>query len=97
LPPASRHPVLFYHIPEFAPEVPPDLVAGLPVWGVKDSGGDELLAAGRPLGWVSIMKRLAEERHGIPLGGVRAPLPGAACAGWTPSVASCSHWPATAR
>jgi 4-hydroxy-tetrahydrodipicolinate synthase len=51
LPPASRHPVLFYHIPEFAPEVPPDLVAGLPVWGVKDSGGDELLAAGRPLGW----------------------------------------------
>jgi 4-hydroxy-tetrahydrodipicolinate synthase len=144
---ASRHPVLFYHIPEFAPAVPPDLVADMPVWGVKDSGGDlgytraviatgkqvmvgiestvveavtagargtiaglanvlpepmlaacaaaadgrpadghkalapalafrdELLAAGAPLGWVAIMKRLAEERHGIPLGGVRAPLP----------------------
>ena len=135
---ASRHPVLLYHIPEFAPPVPPGLVADMPVWGVKDSGGDlgytravlatgkqvmvgiestvveavtagargtiaglanvlpepmlaacaaaaggraadghqmlapalafrdELLAAGPPLGWVSIMKRLAEERHGIP-------------------------------
>lgn len=155
---ASRHPVIFYHIPEFAPAVPPDLVAGLPVWGVKDSGGDlgytravlatgkqvmvgiestvveavtdgasgtiaglanvlpepllaacaaaadgraaaghqllapalafrdELLAAGRPLGWVSIMKRLAEERHGIPLGGVRAPLPEAAADGLLPSL-----------
>lgn len=155
---ASRHPVIFYHIPEFAPAVPPELVAGLPVWGVKDSGGDlgytravlatgkqvmvgiestvveavtdgasgtiaglanvlpepmlaacaaaaggraadghrllapalafrdELLAAGRPLGWVSIMKRLAEERHGIPLGGVRAPLPEAAADGLLPSL-----------
>jgi 4-hydroxy-tetrahydrodipicolinate synthase len=146
---ASRHPVVLYHIPEFAPPVPPDLVAALPVWGVKDSGGDlaytravlatgkhvmvgiestvvdavtagargtiaglanvlpepllaaceaatdgrpadahqilapalafrdELLAAGHSLAWVSMMKRLAEERHGIPLGGVRAPLPDA--------------------
>jgi 4-hydroxy-tetrahydrodipicolinate synthase len=146
---ASRHPVVFYHIPEFAPPVPPDLVAAMPVWGVKDSGGDlgytravlatgkhvmvgiestvvdavtagargtiaglanvlpepllaaceaatggrpadahqilapalafrdELLAAGHSLAWVSMMKRLAEERHGIPLGGVRAPLPDA--------------------
>jgi len=155
---ASRHPVIFYHIPEFAPAVPPDLVAGMPVWGVKDSGGDlgytravlatgkqvmvgiestvveavtagaagtiaglanvlpepmlaacaaaadgraddghqvlapalafrdELLAAGSPLGWVSIMKRLAEERHGIPLGGVRAPLPDASADALLPSL-----------
>jgi len=155
---ASRHPVIFYHIPEFAPAVPPDLVAGMPVWGVKDSGGDlgytravlatgkqvmvgiestvveavtagaagtiaglanvlpepmlaacaaaadgraddghqvlapalafrdELLAAGSPLGWVSIMKRLAEERHGIALGGVRAPLPDATADALLPSL-----------
>jgi len=155
---ASRHPVIFYHIPEFAPAVPPDLVADMPVWGVKDSGGDlgytravlatgkqvmvgiestvveavtagaagtiaglanvlpepmlaacaatagghaddghqvlapalafrdELLAAGSPLGWVSIMKRLAEERHGIPLGGVRAPLPDASADALLPSL-----------
>jgi 4-hydroxy-tetrahydrodipicolinate synthase len=149
---ASRHPVILYHIPEFAPPVPVETVAGLPVWGVKDSGGDlaytravlatgkramvgveptivdaigagasgtiaglanvlpealigacaaasdgrpadahrilapalafrhALITAGPPLAWVSVMKRLAEERHGIPLGGVRAPLPPAAAA-----------------
>jgi dihydrodipicolinate synthase/N-acetylneuraminate lyase len=47
---------------------------------------DELLAAGAPLGWVSIMKRLAEERHGIPLGGVRAPLPDATADALLPSL-----------
>lgn len=155
---ASRHPVIFYHIPEFAPPVPADLVASMPVWGVKDSGGDlaytravlatgkqvmvgiestvveavtagasgtiaglanvlpepmlaayaaaaegreadghqvlapalafrdELLAAGRPVAWVSMMKRLAEERHGIPLGGVRAPLPDADAGALLPSL-----------
>jgi 4-hydroxy-tetrahydrodipicolinate synthase len=144
---ASRHPVLLYHIPEFGPAVPVSLVAELPVWGVKDSGGDlaytleilaagkkvmvgaehtivdavaagaqgsipglanvlpehlvaavaaaragdtetasqilttalkfrdELLAGTRPMEWLSIMKLLAESRHGVPLGGVRAPLP----------------------
>ena len=149
---ASRHPVILYHIPEFAPPVPVETVAALPVWGVKDSGGDlaytravlatgkramvgveptiveaigagasgtiaglanvlpepligacaaasdgrpadahrilapalafrdALITAGPPLAWVSVMKRLAEERHGIPLGGVRAPLPSAAAA-----------------
>jgi dihydrodipicolinate synthase/N-acetylneuraminate lyase len=49
---ASRHPVLIYHIPEFGPAVPVPLVAELPVWGVKDSGGDlsytlDILAAGQ--------------------------------------------------
>jgi dihydrodipicolinate synthase/N-acetylneuraminate lyase len=47
---------------------------------------NELLAAGTPLGWVSIMKRLAEERHGIPLGGVRAPLPDATAGPLLPSL-----------
>jgi hypothetical protein len=47
---------------------------------------DELLAAGPPLGWVSIMKRLAEERHGIPLGGARAPLPDATAGALLPSL-----------
>ncbi len=49
---ASIHPVLLYHIPEFGPPVPVPLVAELPVWGVKDSGGDlsytrAVLAAGK--------------------------------------------------
>ncbi|MCW2909802.1 MAG: dihydrodipicolinate synthase family protein [Actinomycetia bacterium] len=144
---ASTHPVLLYHIPEFGPPVPVPVVAGLPVWGVKDSGGDlrytravldagkqvmvgaehtivdavqagaagsipglanvmpehlvagvsaarggdraaaekvlgqalkfrdEMLADLRPLEWMSAMKLLAESRHGVSLGGVRAPLP----------------------
>ena len=146
---ASSHPVLLYHIPEFGPAVPVPLVAELPVWGVKDSGGDlsytrAVLAAGKqvmvgaehtivdavqagaagsipglanvlpehlvavvaaaragdtaaagqilgqalafrdemlgalgPLEWMSAMKLLAQSRHGVDLGGVRAPLPDA--------------------
>jgi 4-hydroxy-tetrahydrodipicolinate synthase len=146
---ASIHPVLLYHIPEFAPPVPVPLVAELPVWGVKDSGGDlgytravlaagkqvmvgaehtivdavqagaagaiaglanilpehlvavvaaaragntaaagkvldqalafrdEMLGAVGPLEWMSAMKQLAQLRHGVDLGGVRAPLPDA--------------------
>jgi 4-hydroxy-tetrahydrodipicolinate synthase len=146
---ASVHPVLLYHIPEFAPPVPVPVVAGLPVWGVKDSGGDlsytravldagkqvmvgaehtiveavqagaagsipglanvlpehlvagvaaaragdpataekvlgqalkfrdEMLADLGPLEWMSAIKLLAQSRHGVPLGGVRAPMPAA--------------------
>jgi dihydrodipicolinate synthase/N-acetylneuraminate lyase len=37
---ATRHPVIVYHIPKYAVPVPAELVALLPVWGVKDSGGD---------------------------------------------------------
>ncbi len=37
---ATRHPVVIYHIPKYAIPVPPDLVTALPVWGVKDSGGE---------------------------------------------------------
>ena len=146
---ASSHPVLLYHIPEFGPPVPVPLVAELPVWGVKDSGGDvsytrAVLAAGKqvmvgaehtivdavqagaagsipglanvlpehlvaavaaaragnttaagkilgealafrdemlgalgPFEWMSAMKLLARRRHGVDLGGVRAPLPDA--------------------
>lgn len=146
---ASVHPVLLYHIPEFGPPVPVPLVAELPVWGVKDSGGDlsytrAVLAAGKqvmvgaehtivdavqagaagsipglanilpeylvavvaaaragntaaagkildqalafrdemlgalgPFEWMSAMKLLAQRRHGVDLGGVRAPLPDA--------------------
>jgi 4-hydroxy-tetrahydrodipicolinate synthase len=149
---ASAHPVLLYHIPEFGPPVPVPLVAQLPVWGVKDSGGDlsytqavldagkkvmvgaehtivdairagaqgsipglanvlpehlvagvaaarggdtatadlimaaalkfrdEMLAAIGPLEWMSAMKLLAQSRHGVSLGGVRAPLPDAPAA-----------------
>jgi 4-hydroxy-tetrahydrodipicolinate synthase len=49
---ASRHPVLLYHIPQFGPPVPVEALADLPVWGVKDSGGDlaytrSALAVGR--------------------------------------------------
>ncbi len=37
---ASRHPVIVYHIPKYAVPVPQEVVTGLPVWGVKDSGGE---------------------------------------------------------
>ncbi len=37
---ATRHPVVLYHIPKYAVPVPADLVTSLPVWGVKDSGGE---------------------------------------------------------
>jgi dihydrodipicolinate synthase/N-acetylneuraminate lyase len=37
---ATRHPVVVYHVPKYAIPVPPELVTALPVWGVKDSGGE---------------------------------------------------------
>jgi 4-hydroxy-tetrahydrodipicolinate synthase len=37
---ASRHPVLLYHIPQFGPPVPVEVLSGSPLWGVKDSSGD---------------------------------------------------------
>lgn len=37
---ATRHAVILYHIPKYAVPIPEDLVRELPVWGVKDSGGD---------------------------------------------------------
>ena len=48
----SAHPVLLYHIPDLAPPVHLQVVADLPVWGVKDSSGDmgytrAVLAAGK--------------------------------------------------
>ncbi len=48
----SRHPVILYHIPDRAVPIPIEVVASLPVWGVKDSGGEStytraVLAAGR--------------------------------------------------
>ena len=36
----AEHPVLVYHIPAYAVPVPAELVASLPVWGVKNSSGD---------------------------------------------------------
>lgn len=42
----SRHPVLVYHIPLFSVPVPVELVASLPVWGVKNSSGDPAYSAG---------------------------------------------------
>ena len=37
---ATRHPVIVYHIPKYAVPVPEEMLAELPVWGVKDSGGE---------------------------------------------------------
>jgi 4-hydroxy-tetrahydrodipicolinate synthase len=42
---ATRHPVVLYHIPKYAVPLPAELVTGLPVWGVKDSGGEPGYAA----------------------------------------------------
>jgi hypothetical protein len=46
----------------------------------------EMMTAGPPLAWISVMKQLAEDRHGISLGGVRAPLPAAAADALLPSL-----------
>jgi len=137
----TRHPLVLYHIPKYAIPIPTDVVISLPVWGVKDSGGeagyaDTLHAAGKGVlvgteddlpgrlpaadGCISalanivpeqvvalyshvragrteeaaklsdhllevramtkeyaspgILKRVAEERHGHPMGTVRPPL-----------------------
>jgi dihydrodipicolinate synthase/N-acetylneuraminate lyase len=37
---ATSHPVILYHIPKYAVPVPQEVVEDLPVWGVKDSGGE---------------------------------------------------------
>jgi dihydrodipicolinate synthase/N-acetylneuraminate lyase len=49
---ATGHPVIVYHIPKYAVPVPEEVVTSLPVWGVKDSGGEPgyaeaVLKAGR--------------------------------------------------
>src|SRR5215210_5811040 len=38
---ATGHTAIVYHIPKYAVPVPPKVVVALPVWGVKDSGGEE--------------------------------------------------------
>ncbi|HJQ29355.1 MAG TPA: dihydrodipicolinate synthase family protein [Rubrobacter sp.] len=38
---STSHPVIVYHIPKYAVPVPEEVVRELPVWGVKDSGGEE--------------------------------------------------------
>jgi dihydrodipicolinate synthase/N-acetylneuraminate lyase len=37
---ATSHPVIVYHVPKYAVPVPEEVVTALPVWGVKDSGGE---------------------------------------------------------
>jgi 4-hydroxy-tetrahydrodipicolinate synthase len=37
---ATSHPVIVYHVPKYAVPVPEEVVIGLSVWGVKDSGGE---------------------------------------------------------
>ena len=38
---ATGHAAILYHIPKYAVPVPERVVSELPVWGVKDSGGEE--------------------------------------------------------
>ena len=38
---ATRHTTIVYHIPKYAVPIPDRVVGELPVWGVKDSGGEE--------------------------------------------------------
>lgn len=42
----SRHPVLIYNIPKYALSVDIEIVDDLPVWGVKDSSGDDSYTRG---------------------------------------------------
>lgn len=49
---ATRHPVVLYHIPKYGVPIPKEVAMTLPVWGVKDSGGEpgyaeDLIAAGK--------------------------------------------------
>jgi 4-hydroxy-tetrahydrodipicolinate synthase len=76
-------------IPGLANVLPEHLVAGVaaaragdPATAEKVLGQalkfrDEMLADLGPLEWMSAIKLLAESRHGVPLGGVRAPMPAA--------------------
>jgi 4-hydroxy-tetrahydrodipicolinate synthase len=41
---ATGHTTIVYHIPKYAVPVPDRVVRELPVWGVKDSGGEESYA-----------------------------------------------------
>ena len=41
---ATVHTTIVYHIPKYAVPVPERVVKELPIWGVKDSGGDETYA-----------------------------------------------------
>jgi 4-hydroxy-tetrahydrodipicolinate synthase len=54
---ATSHPVIVYHVPKYAVPVPEEVVTGLPVWGVKDSGGEPGYA-----------ETLLEEGKGVLLG-----------------------------
>ena len=38
---ATGHTAIVYHIPKYAVPVTPEVIRALPVWGVKDSGGEE--------------------------------------------------------
>jgi 4-hydroxy-tetrahydrodipicolinate synthase len=38
---ATSHSTILYHIPKYAVPVPAEVVGELPVWGMKDSGGEE--------------------------------------------------------
>jgi len=42
---ATGHTAIVYHIPKYAVPVSPQVVKELPVWGVKDSGGEDSYAA----------------------------------------------------
>ena len=54
---ATSHPVIVYHIPKYAVPVPEEVAIGLPVWGVKDSGGESVYA-----------ETLLEEGKGVLIG-----------------------------
>lgn len=49
---ATRHTIILYHIPKYAVPIPKEVAKALPVWGVKDSGGEpgyaeDLISAGK--------------------------------------------------
>ena len=64
-----EHPVIAYHIPGLAPAVAPSIVADLPMWGAKDSGGDiaytdAVLASGKSVMVGAEPLVLASMQHG---------------------------------
>jgi 4-hydroxy-tetrahydrodipicolinate synthase len=64
-----EHPLIAYHIPGLAPTVAPSIVADLPMWGAKDSGGniaytDAVLASGKSVMVGAEPLVLASMQHG---------------------------------
>jgi dihydrodipicolinate synthase/N-acetylneuraminate lyase len=75
---ATRHPVVLYHIPRYAIPVPAEVVASLPVWGVKDSGEERAYAQAVLDGGRGVLIGTEDDLHGRLQGGAQGVVSGLA-------------------